>query len=530
MSWLAIADIAAKVQRGELKAADMVEQALNAIEGKKDYDAIIAPLTENARVRAKQIDEAVKNRENMGRLAGVPFIAKDNFLVFGAETTAASNMLRGFTAPYQATVINRLEAEGAICVAKANLDAFAHGSSTENSDFFTTKNPYDKTRVAGGSSGGSTAAVALEMAPFALGSDTGGSIRLPASFCGVVGLKPTYGLVSRSGVVAMASSTDSIGAIARTVEDTALVLDVMAGRDELDSTTIEREKDGYIDLIGDLKGVKVGLVKEYIESEGLEPGVKKTILAAIEKMKRAGAIIEDVSLPSLPLALAVYYVLCPAEVSSNLSRYDGQRYGYSFGTATTCPHAEHAAPQSLSAHRGVDDSSAPSPSQTDGSVRASSSPNAASLCQSCKQRQADLSLDDNYVLTREYGFGKEAKRRIMIGTHVLSSGYYDAYYKKAQVVRTKLIKEFADAFKKYDLLVGPTAATLAFEIGSHTTDPLQMYLTDIMTVAADLVGNPGISVPAGQAEGLPVGIQLMTDLREDRKLLSFAKATEELLA
>ena len=468
-AWEPIADIAAKVQRGELKAVDLVEQSLTAIAKQEDFKAIIVTTADRARERAKQVDGG----DNKGRLAGVPFIAKDNFLVFGAETTAASNILKGFNAPYQSTAIERLEAEGAICVAKANLDAFAHGSSTENSDFFTTKNPHDPTRVPGGSSGGSAASVALDLAPFALGTDTGGSIRLPASFTGTVGYKPTYGLVSRSGVVAMASSLDVVGPLANSVEDAALVLDVMASRDDLDSTTIERDTQGYVVSAGDLKGVKVGVIKEYM-GEGLQSGVRSQIEQAIAKLKEAGADVQEVSLPSLPLALAVYYIICPAEVSSNLSRYDGQRYGYSY------PEAKD--------------------------------------------------LNDSYTKTREFGFGKEAKRRIMIGTYVLSSGYYDAYYKKAQTVRTKLINEFTEAFSRVDFLIGPTAPMTAFKIGENADDPLQMYLTDIMTVAANLAGVPAISLPCGLDEGLPVGLQIIAPQRADRELLAVAKATEEVLA
>lgn len=470
--WLPIAEIAAKVQAGNLSAVDLVEQALATIEDKKEYAAIIATTAERARDRAASIDAAIKNGQQVGALAGVPFIAKDNFLTFGAETTAASNILKGFEAPYQATAIQKLEEAGAICVAKANLDAFAHGSSTENSDFMTTKNPHDATRVPGGSSGGSAAAVVLDMAPFALGTDTGGSIRLPASFCGAVGYKPTYGLVSRSGVVAMASSLDVIGPLTRTVADAAAVLDVMAGRDTLDSTTIERDQTSYTDLAGDLQGKKVGVIKEYM-GEGLDPAVKQQIEAAIEKMKQAGAQITEVSLPSLPLALAVYYIICPAEVSSNLSRYDGQRYAFTDPAATN--------------------------------------------------------LEESYSNTRKIGFGKEAKRRIMIGTYVLSSGYYDAYYRKAQTVRTKLVQEFAKAFEEVDFLVGPTAPTTAFAIGQNAHDPLQMYLTDIMTVGVNLAGVPAVSVPAGMVDDLPVGLQLMAAQQHDRALLSVAKATEELL-
>lgn len=473
MAWDSISAIAASVQDGKVKAVDLVEQSLKAIDDKKDFNAVLATVHDRARERAKMIDERVAKGEKIGRLAGVPFIAKDNFLTFGSETTAASNILKGFKAPYQATAINKLEAEGAICVAKANLDAFAHGSSTENSDFMTTKNPHNPAKVPGGSSGGSAAAVILDLAPFALGSDTGGSIRLPAAFCGAVGLKPTYGLVSRSGVVAMASSTDVIGPLARTVEDAALVLDVMAGKDELDSTTIERDATAYSDLSADLKGKKFGVIKEYMDDPSLNPEVRKQIQSAIDKLKAAGAEIIEVSLPSLPLALAVYYILCPAEVSSNLSRYDGQRYGFSHSDAK--------------------------------------------------------SLDDSYNLSRSVGFGKEAKRRIMIGTYVLSSGYYDAFYRRAQQIRTKIINEYNEAFTKADFLVSPTAPDVAFDIGANAHDPLQMYLTDMMTVAISLVGIPAVSIPAGTVQSLPVGLQLMAPQRQDRALLAVAHNTEELL-
>jgi aspartyl-tRNA(Asn)/glutamyl-tRNA(Gln) amidotransferase subunit A len=471
--WLPIAEIASKVQGGQLKASDLVEQSLMAIADKNEYHAVLATLEDRARQRATEIDRAVSSGETVGALAGVPFIAKDNFLVFGAETTAASNILKGFNAPYQATVINRLEAQGAICVAKANLDAFAHGTTTENSDFGPTKNPHDPTRIPGGSSGGSAAAVVLQLAPFALGSDTGGSIRQPASMSGCVGFKPTYGLVSRSGVVAMASSLDVIGPLTRTVEDTALILDVMAGIDPLDSTTIERNSASYTHLEGVLQGKRIGVIQEYM-GEGLQQNVKAVLDAALDKLKAAGAIIEPVSLPSLPMALAVYYILCPAEVSSNLSRYDGQRYGFSYDNA------------------------------------------------------ADLY--ESFAKTRDRGFGKEAKRRIMIGTYVLSSGYYDAYYKRAQTVRTRIINEFNAAFEKVDFLFGPTAPSTAFRIGEKADDPLQLYLEDIMTVAVNLAGVPAISLPAGMSDNLPVGLQLMAQQRKDAELLTVAKLTEDVLA
>lgn len=470
MNWPTISKLVNEVKAGKTTAAAQVEKSLQLISEQSNYQAIIVTTEERARERANQIDNALKSGENVGRLAGVPFIAKDNFLVFGAETTAASNILKGFNSPYQATAIEKLEAEGAICVAKANLDAFAHGASTENSDFFTTKNPYDKDRVAGGSSGGSAASVALELSPFALGTDTGGSIRQPASFCGVVGLKPTYGLISRSGVIAMASSTDVIGPLTRNVEDAALVLDILAGKDKLDSTTVERQAD-YTQLDTELKGKKIGIIKEYF-GEGLDPKVKSCVERAIQKLQEAGAVINEVSLPSLPLALAVYYIVCPAEVSSNLARYDGQRFGH---------YADDA-----------------------------------------------KSLDESYEKTREQGFGDEAKRRIMIGTYVLSSGYYDAYYRKAQTVRTKLIKEFESVFSTVDFLVGPVVPTTAFKIGENTNDPLAMYLGDIMTVGASMVGVPALSVPCGDVDGLPVGLQLIAPQRHDKELLGLAKGYEGL--
>jgi aspartyl-tRNA(Asn)/glutamyl-tRNA(Gln) amidotransferase subunit A len=466
MSWLPIKDIAESVKKGETKAVSHVQFALTAIKQHDEFQAIISTTAERALARAAEID-----RKPNGKLAGVPFIAKDNFLTLGGETTAASNILRGFIAPYQAMAIERLESEGAICVAKANLDAFAHGSSTENSDFFVTKNPHDKTRVPGGSSGGSAAAVALGMTPFALGTDTGGSVRLPASFTGMVGYKPSYGLISRSGIVAMASSTDVVGPITRTVADTAVILDVMSGKDELDGTTIERNQASYNADPLDLKGKSIGMIKQYFE--GLDPEVAAVVKDGIKKIEACGASISEVSLPSLPLALAVYYVIVPAEISSNLGRYDGQRYGYSYTQANN--------------------------------------------------------LDESYEVSREKGFGAEAKRRIMVGTYVLSSGYYDAYYKKAQQVRTKVRLEFDKAFSQFDFLVGPTAPMTAFKIGEKASDPLQMYLTDIMTVGANIAGNPAISLPAGQSNGLPIGLQMIADYGDDLNLLSAAKSVEALL-
>lgn len=470
--WGDIEVIAGSVNKGETKAIDLVNKSLAIIQQNQQFNAIIAVNRDRALECARNIDAKVQKGKNAGRLAGVPFIAKDNFLTFGGETTAASNILKGFEAPYQATAIEKLEAEGAICVAKANLDAFAHGSSTENSDLMTTRNPHDINRVPGGSSGGSAAAVVLGMAPFALGTDTGGSIRLPASFTGSVGLKPTYGTVSRSGVVAMASSTDVVGPITNTVKDAALVMDIIADKDPLDSTTIERSTKSF--LVEDVKisGKKIGLVKEYL-GDGVDQKVKSSILEAVEKLKNAGADISEVSLPSLSLSLACYYIIMPAEVSSNLSRYDGQRYGYSSKKANT--------------------------------------------------------LDESYNWSRSEGFGSEAKRRIMIGTYVLSSGYYDDYYLKAMQVRTKLIDEFSNAFSNFDYLIGPTAPTTAFEIGKKTDNPLEMYLADIMTVAPSLVGVPAISIPVKSQGKMPIGLQIIARQKMDKDLLSLSNKIMELV-
>ncbi len=472
LTWKSIAELAEEVRSGKTKAIDLVGKSLKLIDKGKAYKPIIATLEKAAKKRAEEIDANISKGKDPGRLAGVPFIAKDNFLVFGADTTAASNILKGFDAPYQSTAINKLEAEGAICVAKANLDAFAHGSSTENSDFFTTLNPHDKTRVPGGSSGGSTVAVALSMAPFALGTDTGGSIRFPASLCGVVGYKPTYGLVSRSGVIAMGSSLDVIGPITNDVNDAALVLDVMAGKDPMDMTTIDKPEE-LSDLADrGIKGLKIGIVKEYL-SDGLDEKVREVTENTIARLKDAGAVVNEVSLPSSKLALACYYILCPAEVSSNLSRYDGQRYGYNYKDAKD--------------------------------------------------------LDESYTLSRDVGFGDEAKRRIMIGTYVLSSGYYDAYYKKAQLVRTKLIKETAAALSDNDILVGPTSPMTAFKIGQNVGNPLQMYMTDVLTVSANLSGNPAISLPAGKDGNLPIGLQVIGKQAGDKELLDISKSIERIL-
>jgi aspartyl-tRNA(Asn)/glutamyl-tRNA(Gln) amidotransferase subunit A len=463
---MTISDIKKRIENGESVRA-IVEDVIAKIEAAHEYNAVISILRERALERADSVDAQIKEGKG-GRLAGIPFIAKDNFLTFGGKTTAASAMLKPFEAPYQSTAIERLEAEGAIVVAKANMDAFAHGGSTENSDFGTTKNPVATDRVPGGSSGGSAAVVALGLVPFALGTDTGGSIRQPASFTGVVGIKPTYGTVSRFGVVAMASSTDTIGTLATTTEDAALVMDIMHGQDERDGTTLHDQKPLF--PIPEAPKLKIGLIKEYLD-EGVQPEVAAAVRAQAEKLKQLGHTVEEVSVPSLPLALAVYYIVVPAEISSNLQRYDGVKFGHS---------AKEAA-----------------------------------------------NLQDLYGMSRDQGFGLEAKRRIMIGTYVLSSGFIDAYYRKAQTVRTKLINEFADAFKDFDVLIGPVAPTTAFKIGENAEDPLQMYLADVMTVSASLAGLPAYSVPAGEDDsGLPIGMQIIGPQRSDARLFSVAKQLE----
>lgn len=475
MVWEPIEILVKKVKKGEVKAQELVTKSIEQIKNCKGFHALLtdekSPIIRAAINKAKDIDEAAKKGKKTGRLAGVPFVVKDNFLVKNDVTTAGSKMLSSFEAPYQATAIEKLEAEGAILVAKTNLDSFAHGSSTENSYFGPTLNPHDKTRVPGGSSGGSGTAIALNIAPFALGTDTGGSIRLPASYCGVVGYKPTYGLVSRYGVVAMASSTDVIGPLAKRVEDVALVLDVMSGKDVFDSTTIDRDPVSYLDIKEPIEGKRLGIVKQYF-AEGLDDKVKRSIKTAIGVLEGAGAIIDEIDLPSVDLALASYYIIMPAEVSSNMNRYDGQRYGFAASEAKN--------------------------------------------------------LEESYYLTRAEGFELENKRRIMIGTYVLSSGYYEAYYKKAQMVRTKIIKEFESAFKHVDYLIGPTSPTVAFKLGENIKSPLQMYLADTLTVAANLTGVPAISLPAGLVNKMPVGLQIMAPQKHDRQVLTLAKKYEEL--
>ncbi len=452
-----------KQQIKDSSARAVVENTLRLAKNNADYHALLN-LTEE---RALKLADEVDAGKITGKLAGVPFVVKDNFLAFGAPTTAASKMLENFNTPLQATAVEKLEAEGAICIGKANLDAFAHGGSTENSAFGPTKNAYDTTRVAGGSSGGSAVITALNVVPFALGSDTGGSIRQPASFNGVLGIKPTYGTVSRFGVVAMASSTDCIGLFATNAADTELVLNIMAGKDDRDMTTLP----DFFEIKPQAKpNQKIGVIKEFM-AEGVNQEVKDAVNNYIEKLKANGHTVEEVSLPMTEYALAIYYILVPAELSSNLARYDGIRYG----------------------HRA----------------------------------EGIRTLAELYGKTRDEGFVTENKRRIMIGSYVLSSGYFDAYYLQAQKVRTLLINQFNELFEKYDMLIGPVSPTTAFKIGENIDDPVKMYLMDIMTVPVSLAGLPAISVPCGKdSNGLTIGAQLMGPRRSDADLLALAREME----
>jgi len=439
-----------------------VQAALEKAKSHESYHALLSLTEERALERAAKVDSG----EITGKLAGVPFVVKDNFLAFGAPTTAASKILENFNAPLQATAVEKLEAEGAICIGKANLDAFAHGASTENSAYGPTMNAYDDTRVAGGSSGGSAVVTALDIVPFALGSDTGGSIRQPASFNGVYGVKPTYGTVSRYGVVAMASSTDVIGCFTTTAEDAELVMSIMAGKDERDMTTLP----DFFAPEASVVPLKIGVIAESMNDD-VDAEVRQATRGYIEKLKAAGHTVDEVNLPILKYTLAMYYIIMPAEVSSNLARYDGIRYGL---------------------------------------------------------RAEAQTLAELYGKTRDQGFVTENKRRIMIGSYVLSSGFFDAYYLQAQKARTLLIAEYKKLFETYDVLVSPTAPTPAFKLGENTSDPIKMYLADIMTVPASLAGLPAINVPAGKSEaGLPIGVQLTGWRRDDAKLLALAKSLEE---
>lgn len=460
-----------KIADKDTKAVDLVREALERAKECEEYHCFISMNEARALERAREIDEKIAKGEKVGRLAGVPYALKDNYLSREGVTTAAARMLDNFPSPITATAVAKLEAEGAIMIGRANLDAYAHGSSTENSYFGPSRNAVDKTRVPGGSSGGSASAVALGIVQFALGSDTGGSIRQPASYNGVWGMKPTYGTVSRYGVVAMASSTDVMGCFANSAEDVDLVMSIMAGKDPKDSTTLDNfwTKD-----LEDAKPKKkkIAIVKDFM-GDGVNPEVVKTVRDYAAKMKKAGFEVEEIEMPIMKYGLAIYYIVQPAEVASNLSRYDGIRYGH---------------------------------------------------------RAAEITdLDSVYSNTRDEGFMPENKRRIMIGNFVLSSGFFDAYYLKAQKARTLLINAYNEAFEKYDALLCAVAPAPAFKFGEKTNDPLQMYMEDVMSVPPSMAGLPALAAPAGtSSEGLPIGIQLIGPRQSDQMLLNIAKSVEEI--
>ncbi len=473
--------LAALIRDGEVSRSEVVEAFLERIAAVEEaVGAFVTVTPDQARRAARLADKAAEG--GAAPAGGVPFALKDNMCAEGIPTTCGSRILEGYRPPYSATVAARLEHDGYILLGKTNLDEFAMGSSTENSALHPTANPWDLRRVPGGSSGGSAAAVAAFEVPFALGSDTGGSIRQPASFCGVVGLKPTYGLVSRFGLVAFASSLDQIGPITRDVTDAALVLNSLAGPDALDSTSSRLKPPDYTHaLVPDVDGLRAGLPREFM-GEGVEPEVRDRVREAAEVLAELGVEVEECSLPSMADALDIYYIIAPAEASSNLARYDGTRYGYRAGAGA----------------------------EMDG-ARKTPGPDLLTM----------------YMNTRREGFGPEVKRRIMLGTYVLSAGYYDAYYLKALKARTLVRDDFAKAFSRYDILISPTSPTVAFPLGERVDNPLAMYLADLCTIPANLAGLPAISLPCGFSQGLPVGLQIMGPAFSEELVLKVAFAYEQ---
>ena len=469
---LSAVQIAARVQSKQVSCREVTDEFLErTLALEPQISAFVSVTADEARKRADSLDRRLAAGEDIGPLGGVPIAVKDNLCTKGIRTTCSSKMLENFVSPYDAHVVERLTADGAIILGKANLDEFAMGSSTENSAFFPTKNPWDTARVPGGSSGGSTASVAARLVPLALGSDTGGSIRQPASFCGCVGFKPTYGLVSRYGLVAFASSLDQIGPVANSVEDAALLLQTIAGHDRRDSTSIARAVPDYLGaLTGDISGLRVGIPSQFF-GQGVESYVQNAVYAAIDKLKELGAEAVEISMPTTEYALACYYIIAPCEASSNLARYDGVKYG-------------------LRVVEAGDD-----------------------VIQMASR-------------TRAAGFGHEVQHRILIGTHALSSGFYDAYYAKAQRVRTLIRRDFDAAFEKCDVLVTPTAPSVAFPLGDKTADPMAMKLADVCTIPVNMAGLPALSLPCGFENGLPIGLQLIGKLLDESTLLRVAGAYE----
>lgn len=455
------------IKNNEIKPSEVVKDIYDAIEETDPtVKSFLALDKENALKKAEELDDLQAKGQMDGKLFGIPMGIKDNIITKDVETTCASKMLEGFVPIYDSTVMNKLHNENAILIGKLNMDEFAMGGSTETSYFKKTVNPFDHTAVPGGSSGGSAAAVAAGLVPFSLGSDTGGSIRQPAAYCGVVGMKPTYGRVSRFGLVAFASSLDQIGPITRNVKDNALVLEAISGVDEHDSTSAPVDDIDFTSEIGkDIKGLKVALPKEYL-GEGVSEDVKNAVKNAVETLKTLGAEVEEVSLPNTKYGIPSYYVIASSEASANLARFDGIRYGY---------HSKEA-----------------------------------------------QSLEELYKMSRSEGFGDEVKRRIFLGTFALSSGYYDAYYKKSQKVRTLIKNDFDKVFENYDVVVGPTAPTTAFNIGEEIDDPLTMYANDLLTTPVNLAGLPGISVPCGQSNGRPIGLQFIGKPFDEKTLYRVA--------
>ena len=463
-------DIARAVREGRRTARQVVEEALSAI-GARDPElhAFNHVMADEARAAADALDGRLARGEDPGPLAGVPVALKDNMCTRGVPTTCSSKILDGWLPPYDATVVERLVGAGAVIVGKTNLDEFAMGSSTENSAFGPTRNPHDPTRVPGGSSGGSAAAVAAGMAPLAIGSDTGGSIRQPAALCGVVGVKPTYGRVSRFGLIAFASSLDQIGPFATTVADAALMFEVIAGHDRRDSTSVQEPAPAVLGTLGrGVEGLRVGIISELMD--GVAPDVAARVDQAAQVLTAAGAKVDTASVPAAIYGLTAYYLIAPAEASSNLARYDGVRYGL---------------------------------------------------------RVEKEDITETYLATRAAGFGPEVKRRIMLGTYALSAGYYDAYYVKAQKVRTLIIRDFAAAYGDFDVLLSPTAPTTAFPLGEKTGDPLTMYMSDVCTIPSNLAGDPAMSVPFGTGDdGLPVGVQVLAPSLQEPLMFRVAAAIE----
>ncbi len=468
-------ELSKKLENKEISSKELTEavfERIESVEGK--VDAYVTLDKENALKKAAEVDEKRASGEKLSRLAGLPVGIKDNISTRNLRTTCSSKMLENYIPPFNATVMDKLNGEDIVITGKLNMDEFAMGSSTETSYFKKTKNPFDETRIPGGSSGGSAAAVSAGEAIMALGSDTGGSIRQPASYCGVVGLKPTYGAVSRFGLVAFASSLDQIGPIGRTVKDTAMLYSSICGFDKMDATSKNMSHADYLaNLKSDVKGLRIGVPKEYF-SKGIDENVKNAVLSAVKVLEQNGAVVKEVSLPSTEYALNAYYIISSAEASSNLARYDGVKYGYRA--------------------KDYDD------------------------------------LTDMYEKTRSEGFGDEVKRRIMLGTFVLSSGYYDAYYKKARLLQRRISKEFCDVFKEVDLLAAPTVPSTAFKIGENIDNPLKMYATDVCTVTINIAGLPAISVPCGYDDaGLPIGLQLISDKFNEQTLLNTAECYENIM-